>query len=65
MSKLDQIRALADKVDGPLPRRKDGNGFDIHRLEMTNVERNLIADALTVLYGVERSSLTVPAGDGE
>jgi len=49
MSRLDQIKALADKVDGEL--------MILHNnrvcLELTRMERNLIADALTVLYGVE------------
>lgn len=52
MNKLEQIRALADKVDGDLPSRKEGVQT-IVRLELTRVERNLIADALMVLYGVE------------
>lgn len=47
MDKLNQIMALADKVDGTLPK---------YILTLTITERNIIADALTVLYGVEKNT---------
>ena len=43
-AKLEEIMALADKVDGPLPQEGERT-----ILEMTRRERNLIADALTAL----------------
>lgn len=49
---LDQIRRLADKVDGDLPFRTEGPLLFVS-LELSQVERHLIADALTALYDIE------------
>jgi hypothetical protein len=52
VSSLEQIKALADRVDGDLPTHVDPlSGFQMYRLAMTRVERGILADALTVLYG--------------
>lgn len=59
MNKLDQIKTLADRIDGPLPHRFDPDqDRTLFRFEMTISERNLIADALTVLYGTEHRSVS-------
>jgi hypothetical protein len=52
MNKLDQIRSLDDRINNDMSMRKDGQR-ELFLLELTKAERNLIADALNVLYGYE------------
>lgn len=51
--KMEQIDALEAKVSGHLPSARKDSGRELVLLELTHTERNLIADALMVLYGTE------------
>jgi hypothetical protein len=54
ISKLDAIKALAEKLEGSLAQRHDRHsGRVIFRLEITQAERSELTDALYVAYGVE------------
>lgn len=43
---IEEIEAMLNKIDGQLPMRRENDGRELFCLEVTQQERNLLADAI-------------------